>query len=311
MPHTNVKSNAAIVTIDGTNRKLSIPSGSALDNAGTVAFTGTQTFDEIAGNDASLGITGLAATAGTGGAIVVTGGATTTSGVGGAVSLVGGAGSGADIGGAAAVTGGLGGATNAVGGAATVTAGAGQGTAAGAVASVVGGASGAGATGNGGNAAVTGGAAASTNGGGGSVVLAGGAKAGTGIDGGVFQRSNAFQKYAAPGAGADQAEILTAAQMINGIYVHTITTGRTLTTPSGADITAGCPAAATTGDSFLFHLITVGTGADDIVTLTAGDGNVTFVGKVTVGPDTAAIAAYGTFLFRKTGASTWVGYRIG
>jgi hypothetical protein len=118
MSHTNVKSEwvdgnlvfkdksgAEIVTFDGTNRKLSIPSGSAIDNAGTVAFTGTQTFDEIAGNDASLGITGLAATADTGGAVLITGGATTTSGVGGAATLKGGAGSGADIGGAALVTG--------------------------------------------------------------------------------------------------------------------------------------------------------------------------------------------------------------
>lgn len=327
MPHTNVKSdwvdgnlvfydksNNIIATFDGTNRKISIPSGSALDNAGTIAFTGTQTFDEIGAADSSLAITGLAATADTGGAVVVTGGATTTSGVGGAVSLIGGAGAGSDLGGAAAVTGGLGGATNAVGGAATVTAGAGQGTAAGAVASLVGGASGAGATGNGGNAAVTGGAAASTNGSGGSVILTPGAKAGTGIAGGNFFRSSTGQHWkqqTAATAKADGAETVTAAQMINGIVVFTVTTGRTLTTPTGAALVAGAPAALAVGDSFDFHLITIGTGADDIATLTAGDGDVTFVGNVTVGPDSATNNAYGTWRFRYGGSNAWVGYRIG
>jgi hypothetical protein len=329
MSHTNVKSEwvdgnlvfkdksgAEIVTFDGTNRKLSIPSGSAIDNAGTVAFTGTQTFDEIAGNDASLGITGLAATADTGGAVLITGGATTTSGVGGAATLKGGAGSGADIGGAALVTGGRGGATNAVGGAATVTAGAGQGTAAGAVASVVGGASGAGATGNGGNAAVTGGAAASTNGSGGSVVLTPGAKTGSGIAGGNFLRSAGglhFRQQAAAVEKADGAETVTAAEMINGIVVFTVTTGRTLTTPTGAALLAGCPAAIAAGDSFDFSLITIGTGADDIATLTAGDGDVTFVGRVTVGPALAdnTIEGFGTWRFRYMGANAFVGYRIG
>lgn len=294
MSHTNVKSEfvsgnlvfkdkdgAEIFTVDGANRKVSIPSGSSLDNAGTVAFTGTQTFDEIAGNDASLGITGLATTADTGGAVAITGGATTTSGVGGAVSLTGGAGSGTDAGGAA---------------------------------SVVGGASGAGATGNGGNAAVTGGAAASTNGGGGSVVLTPGAKAGSGIAGGNFLRSATamhFEQHAAVVELADGNQTLTAAQMINGIVQHTVTTGATLTTPTGAEISAGCPAALAVGDCFKLHVITIGTGADDISTLTAGASGVTLVGKATVGPDTAAIAAYGTWLFRNTAADTWIGYRIG
>lgn len=272
------KDKNIILTLDGTNRKLTIPSGSALDNAGTMAHTGTQTYDEIAGNDAAFSITGLAVTGGTGGSVEIAGGATTTSGVGGAASVTGGAGSGTDAGG---------------------------------IGSVVGGVSGAGATGNGGNAKATGGAASSTNGGGGSVVLTGGAKAGTGIDGGVFQRSAQFHKVPAAGAGADQAEVLTAAQMINAVYVHTISTGRTLTTPTGAQISAGCPAELAVGDSFFFHVITVGTGADDISTLTAGDGNVTFVGRATIGPDAANLNGYGTFLFRNTGANTWVGYRVG
>jgi len=300
-----------VVASGGT---LTIEAGGTLNNAGTIANAGTQTFDEIAANDASLAITGLAATAGTGGAVAIAGGATTTSGVGGVASLTGGAGSGADLGGAATVTGGLGGATNAAGGAATVTAGAGQGTGAGAVASVVGGASGAGATGNGGNASLTGGAAASTNGSGGSVVLTPGAKAGSGIAGGNFLRSSTGQHWrqqTAATAKADGAETVTAAQMINGIVVFTVTEARTLTTPTGAALVAGAPAALAAGDSFDFHLITLGAGADDIATLTAGDGDVTFVGNVTVGPSSVTNNAYGTWRFRYTGANAWVGYRIG
>jgi hypothetical protein len=276
-PDELVLESGATLTVK-SGAAVNMDSGSTLSAAADQAFTGTQTFDDIAGNASTLSITGKASTAATGGGVAIAGGATTTSGVGGLASLTGGAGSGTDAGG---------------------------------VASMVGGASGAGLTGNGGNAAVTGGAAASTNGSGGSVVLAGGAKAGTGIAGGIFGRSNRFQKYAAPAAGADQNEAVTAAQMINGIFVHTISTGRTLTTPTGAAISAGCPAELAVGDSFLFHVITIGTGADDIATLTAGDGGVTFVGKVTIGPDTAAIAGYATFLFRNTGTNTWVGYRIG
>ena len=182
------------------------------------------------------------------------------------------------VGGAAALTGGAGGATSGKGGAANITAGAGS----------------------------------AGNADGGSVIIQPGAKNGSGLDGGVFNRGTyQFRKQAAPGAGSDQAEVLTAAQMIGGIYVHTIAQARTLTTPSGADITAGCPSDVATGDSFDFSLITVGTGADDIVTLTAGDANVTFVGAVTVGPNIAGTdTASATWRFRKTGASTWVGYRL-
>lgn len=111
-------------------------------------------------------------------------------------------------------------------------------------------------------------------------------------------------------AKADAAAVLTAGEMINGLVVHTISTGRTLTTPTGAAISAGFPTTPVLGDSFFTYVITVGTGADDIATLTAGDGNVTFVGKVTVGPDTAAISASAIFLFRCTAADTWVGYRV-
>jgi hypothetical protein len=119
-----------------------------------------------------------------------------------------------------------------------------------------------------------------------------------------------FQQTAAS-AEADGAQAITASQMINGIVVHTVTTGRTLTTPTGAAITAACPSSLVAGDTFQLRVITVGTGADDISTLTAGDGDVTFVGNVTVGPDASTFNGYGTFLFRYSGSNAWVGYRVG
>lgn len=118
-------------------------------------------------------------------------------------------------------------------------------------------------------------------------------------------------KQAAPTAETDANNAIAAADMINGIVVHTVSTGRTLTTPTGAQILAACPAGIVAGDAFYLHVITVGTGADDISTLTAGDGDVTFVGNVTVGPDASTFNGYGTWIFRYTGSNAFVGYRVG
>ena len=237
------------------------------------AITGNITMDVTPGT-----ITGLGAAQG--GSATVVGGTSSTSG---------------NAGGAAGIRGGVPGATG-VGGAASVTGGAGGAT-----------------SGAGGDATLTGGAGTAGNGPGGSTIITAGAAHGSGVAGGNFLRSAGglhFRQQTAASAEADGDQAITAAQMINGIVVHTVTTGRTLTTPTGAAILAALPADIAAGDSFDLSVITVGTGADDISTLTAGDADVTFVGKVTVGPDTAAIAAYGTWRFRYTGANAFVGYRI-
>jgi len=122
---------------------------------------------------------------------------------------------------------------------------------------------------------------------------------------------NEFFAQDAPTAEADGNQVIAAADFVNGIVVHTVTTGRTLTTPTGAQIAAVLPAGVGIGDAFKLYVITIGTGADDISTLTAGDGNVTFVGNVTVGPDSSTFSAYGTWIFRMTGATSFVGYRVG
>jgi hypothetical protein len=313
---------------------------------GLVSHTGGAGSGASAGGAASL-VGGAGGATGAGGAAAVTGGAGgATSGTGGAASMTGGAGTGTGAtGGAVTVTagaagagatttaGGIGGAASLVataggakagtgaaaggaGGAAGVTAGAGGATAS----------SGTDAGGVGGDVTLTAGAggaasAGTGNGGaGGSVIFvpgAGGTSAGgtAGKAGGNFLRSSTgmhFRQQTAATAKSDGDETITAAQMINGIVVFTITTGRSLTTPTGAAILAGCPADLAVGDSFDLTVITVGTGADDIATLTAGDGDVTFVGKVTVGPNIAEGGPdHGTWRFRYTGANAFVGYRIG
>lgn len=246
----------------------------------TTTIAGSVTADDITGSDASLGIGGLQAAQG--GAILLTGGTSTTSGnAGGAVGAVGGTPGATGVGGAVNFTGGAGGSTS----------------------------------GSGGDVTLTGGAGTAGNGPGGSIIATPGAKHGSGIPGGVFLRSSTgllFKSQPAATAEADGNQAVAAADMINGICVHTVTTGRTLTTPTGAQITAACPADLAVGDSFDFTVITVGTGADDISTLTAGDADVTFVGKVTVGPDIAEGGpAFGTWRFRYSGTNAWVGYRIG
>jgi hypothetical protein len=260
----------------GATIRLNASAANAFYETGSAPVVGEPSPDITAAATPFV-VAGLAAAQG--GSAQVKGGTSSTAGnAGGAASILGGQPGVTGVGGAASATGGAGGATSGKGGAANVTGGAGT----------------------------------AGNGAGGSVVLTGGAKHGSGLDGGVFNRGTTqFRKQAAQVDKADGAETITGAQMVNGIVAFTVTTGRTLTTPTGANISAACPTDLAVGDSFDFTLITIGTGADDIATLTAGDGNVTFVGKVTVGPDTASIAGYGTWRFRNTGTSTWVGYRIG
>lgn len=314
-----LKNGGVIETELGTDI-IAISASGTPSITGSVTVTGATTTFNVGTNQTfakevnhSIAVTTTTTATALGGNLTVAAGIGATTGAGGVLALAGGAGGNDAVGGAATLTGGAAGGGNRAGAVASVTGGAGAGTGAGGAVSVVGGASGTGATGNGGQANVTGGAALSTNAAGGSVVLTPGAKAGTGIAGGVFQRSSTGQYWkqqTAATAKADGAETVTAAQMIGGIVVFTITTGRTMTTPTGAALLAGCPAALAAGDSFEFTLITLGAGADDIATLTAGDADVTFVGDVTVGPGAAGTTSSGTWRFRYTGANAFVGYRL-
>lgn len=288
-----------------------------------------------AGGEAKVTGGAAASTNGAGGAVTITGGIGLGTGAGGAVATVGalggttgaggdvthvaGAGTGTGAGGNVTLTGGRGGATSGAAGTAIVTAGAGGATPAtttGGIARLIAGAGGAGATGNGGNAEVTGGASLATNGSGGAVIITPGALTGTGVNGGLHLRSPTGlifdQQTAATTAIADGNWAPTVAEFINGILSGDVTTGRTLTTPTGAQLSTACGIGLAVGDSFNVYVSLIGSaGADDILTMTAGDGNVTFIGTVTLGPIVAGTApGAATWRFRNTGTNTWVGYRI-
>lgn len=332
--------NGGAVTIAGG------ASGSTAGAGGAASVTGGLGTTTGNGGAASLA-GGVAGATGTGGAASVTGGASAAgaTGAGGACVLAGGASGSTDgAGGAASLTGGAGTGTG-DGGAAALAGGVAPGTGNGGAVSVTGGATSGGATGTGGAVAIAGGANANTtngaggaatvtggagkgSGAGGAASLTGGASAGSGaggnvtltpgasgsgIPGGVLLRGDTFFAQDAATAEATGAQAVAAADFVNGIVVHTVAAASALSTPTGAQIAAVLPAGVTTGDAFRFHLITVGAGADDISTLTAGDGDVTFVGNVTVGPDdgTTNTNGFGTWIFRMTGATSFVGYRVG
>lgn len=326
MPHTNVKSDwidgnlvffdksgNEIVTIDGTNRKLSIPSGSALDNAGTMAHTGTQTFDEIAGNDSSLAITGAAAADATsaGGAVVIAGNVGgATSGLGGAASIAGGAGTnGNSAGGVASATGGAG-QGSAAGGIGKVVGGQGGATGAGGKAQVTGGAGGA-TSGAGGAAEVTGGAGTAGNGNGGSVILTGGAAHGTGAAGCIIERSVKLVKQGAPTAKTVSAT-LTAAEVLAGIITVNQAAGASSAQqlPLATDLDTALPDSAA-GDAFDFSVINTSTVDAEDASVTTNTG-WTLVGSMDIHAYSAAgsLNSSARFRARKTGTGAWTLYRI-
>ncbi len=312
--------------ITGGDSSLGID-GEAAAQGGAIAITGGTS--STAGNDGgNITITGGAAgtettgTAGDGGDLGLTGadgglasGAAGVGGIGGAVTLTGGTGGKADL----VTTGGLGG----VGGAVVLAAGPGgisDGDIGGRGANVTI------AAGTGGEATATG-----DNGGiAGDVILTAGtggatADATVGKSGGIFLRPGGtsaaplqpvLRTMAVPGGDAAGAATLTVADMFGGVYVNTPSGDVAVTTPTGVQITDAIGLVAdggslVVGDSFDFTIVNLGT-TGQVITLTAGDGNVTFVGDVTldVGVEAEGSGA-GMWRFRYTSADAWVGYRIG
>lgn len=255
---------------------IEIESGGSFSNAGTNAFTGTQTFDEIAGNDASLGISGLAAAQG--GDVIVAGGASSTSANAGGVSkIIGGAAGATGVGGKAQVVGAAGGATSGAGGAVEVTAGAGT----------------------------------AGNGNGGSVVITAGAKHGSGLDGVIIERSVKLVKQGAPAAKTVSAT-LTAAEVLTGIITVNQGAGATsaLQLPAAADLDTALPDAAA-GDAFDFSVINISTTDTEDASLTTNTG-LSLVGSMDVHAYSAAgsLDASARFRARKTGSAAWSVYRL-
>ncbi len=114
---------------------------------------------------------------------------------------------------------------------------------------------------------------------------------------------------------ASGADTLTTAELLSGIYSNTPGADVAVTTPTGVLITDAIGLVAdggplVVGDSFDFTMHNLGT-TGQVITFTAGDANVTFVGFTACDPGVAAEGSgVSTWRFRYTSADAWVAYRI-
>lgn len=97
------------------------------------------------------------------------------------------------------------------------------------------------------------------------------------------------------------AATLTGAQLSNGLFTYT-GAAVNLTLPTVADLEADVSSAAKVNAAFEFGIINIG--GTNAATLVVGTG-WTIVGVAAVSANTSA-----RFLARKTGATSWVAYRI-
>lgn len=100
--------------------------------------------------------------------------------------------------------------------------------------------------------------------------------------------------------GPDSATTLTAAQLLGGIIEAPITTARTYTTDTAANIDAAIDSPAV-GDTFSVQVINTSGGANS-VTLAGGSG-VTIKGTAVVGQSKVSY-----IMFLRTGTATWNAY---
>lgn len=102
-------------------------------------------------------------------------------------------------------------------------------------------------------------------------------------------------------AAANEATTLTAAQTIEGIVTMTPTTGRALTTATGAEIVTALGDGVRVGTSFELTVVN-GAAATHAITFTAGTSGVTLGGVA--GMATVAAATSATYVGYVTGVST-------
>ena len=99
------------------------------------------------------------------------------------------------------------------------------------------------------------------------------------------------------------AATATPAQLANGLFTFDGTAGN-LTLPTVADLEAYVSSAAKPNVAFDFFVINIDASGSDAVTVAIG------TGWTLVGAGAVAAASSGHFRARKTGASTWVLYRL-
>ena len=85
---------------------------------------------------------------------------------------------------------------------------------------------------------------------------------------------------------------------------------RTLTTPTGTEISSAFSGRINVGDSFDLHVINSSTNGNDLVIM-AGGTSITTIGDLDVEEmDAAGNVSAGVFRFRNTGVNTWDMMRI-
>lgn len=129
---------------------------------------------------------------------------------------------------------------------------------------------------------------------------------------------NAALKYGAinrPTLGAPSTltvtATLTAAQMLSGLLLANqgAAGAATYTTPTGTAIDAAASPQMKVGETFELAIVNISTVDAEDVTLAAGVG-VTLNGNLIVNANSAGtLQSSGVFVFRKTAANTFVGYR--
>ncbi len=134
-------------------------------------------------------------------------------------------------------------------------------------------------------------------------------------DGAAWRTPAVFKQQGSPSA-PTTATTLTIANMLIGIITATPTaTGATVayTLPTGTNMDTANSSSVVAGDSFDWSITNLAAAAADTITITANTGH-TIVGNpivqsahVTTGGITGNAAM---FRSRKTGAATWVTYRI-
>lgn len=109
-------------------------------------------------------------------------------------------------------------------------------------------------------------------------------------------------------AASDAATTLTAAESVNGVVTMTPSTGRALTTPTGADLKSYIDGPLEIGTSFELTVVNAAA-ATHAITLTAAASGITLGGASAMATVAAATSATYVFVCTAVGTPAFTAYR--
>lgn len=109
-------------------------------------------------------------------------------------------------------------------------------------------------------------------------------------------------------AASDAATTLTAAESVNGVVTMTPSTGRALTTPTGADLKSHIDGPLEVGTSFELTVVNAAA-ATHAITLTAAASGITLGGASAMATVAAATSATYVFVCTAVGTPAFTAYR--